>query len=131
MGARHIDEGGLSCPGWVIPVVWFGLFLLLAVARWRLLALAVPAAQTAAALIVGLAVFCATYAYYTLGLAKLTGVDPLVLGMVGNLVTIATATAVAWRCAALLPLAALLVLPVAVWTAFATVIVIGLMRLPR
>jgi tryptophan-rich sensory protein len=112
-------------------VVWFGLFLLLAVARWRLLALAVPAAQTAAALIVGLAVFCATYAYYTLGLAKLTGVDPLVLGMVGNLVTIATATAVAWRCAALLPLAALLVLPVAVWTAFATVIVIGLMRLPR
>jgi hypothetical protein len=46
----------------------------------------------------------------------------------GEVVVILLAAAVAWRIAAVCPAAAKLVLPVAVWTGYATAIVVGEMR---
>ena len=58
-------------PGWVIPLVWWVLFTLLGLARYELGK--ARSGQTGRTLIVGLALLCASYAYYTLGLTKLTG----------------------------------------------------------
>lgn len=112
-------------PGFVIPVVWFVLFTMLGVARYWVLE------RTGAAeawLVVGLAVLCAAYAYYTLGLARLTGISPLWFGLWGNLAVVAAALFVALQVYGVSPGAALLVVPVAVWTSFATAIVVGQMR---
>ena len=113
-------------PVYVIPLAWFVLFGLLGVARYEVTRLD-PRAVTRW-LIVALAVLCATYAYYTLGLAKLTGVSALWCGLGGNLLVIAAALAVACAAGRDSAAAGVLVLPVAVWTAYATAIVIGQMR---
>jgi tryptophan-rich sensory protein len=60
-----------------------------------------------------------------------TGISALTLGLVGNLLTIAFAALVSWRAGLVLPLAGWLVVPVAIWTGFATAIVVGLMRIDR
>jgi tryptophan-rich sensory protein len=112
-------------PGWAIGLAWFVLFALLGLARWSLEKASGP---DAGRLVVALAILCSTYAYYTLGLAKLTGVSALWYGLWGNLVVVACALLVAWRVAAVSPTAAVAVLPVAAWTAFATAIVIGRVR---
>lgn len=110
-------------PGYVIPVAWFVLFTLLGVARH--LINQVNESTTVDWLIIGLAVACASYAYYTLGLANLTGVSALWYGLIGNLIVILLALFVTYKVYAVVMAAALLVLPVALWTAFATAIVIG------
>lgn len=114
-------------PGFVIPIVWLVLFTGLGVAR----ALVVRSGGTGAGLVVVLALVCAAYAYYTLGLAKLTGVSALWFGLFGNVVVIVLALAVASEVYIASPTASGLVVPVAVWTAFATAIVIGQMRVRR
>lgn len=110
-------------PGFVIPLVWFVLFTLLGVARHEL----GLRGQGQGAITV-LAVLCATYAYYTLGLAKLTGISALWFGLAGNLVVIAAAAAIAYGLRTVSATAAYLVVPVAVWTAYATTIVLGQMK---
>ncbi len=113
-------------PGWVIPAAWFVLFALLGIARHRLMERAHSGEQK---WILALAVLCASYSYYTLGLSKITGISPLWFGLAGNLVVIAAAAALSVRLHALDYAAAWLVAPAAIWTAFATAIVIGEMRL--
>lgn len=112
-------------PGFVISVAWFVLFTLLGVARYQLVQLGQDSATW---LIVGLAVLCATYAYYTLGLAKLTGVSALWFGLWGNLAVIVFTAFVAIQLWSEAKAAAYLVLPVSLWTAYATLIVIGEMK---
>jgi tryptophan-rich sensory protein len=109
-------------PGYVIPIAWFVLFTLLGIARSMVVGTPAPGAGWA---IVGLATLCAAYAYYTLGLAKLTGVSALWYGLVGNVVVVLAALAVAYGLYPVSATAALLVFPVAVWTSFATAIVLG------
>lgn len=109
-------------PGWVIPAAWFVLFALLGTARWLVLR---TADADGGGAIVALAVLCAAYAYYTLGLAKLTGVSALWYGLAGNVAVVLAALAVAGVLLPAAPAAALLVLPVAVWTTYATAIVVG------
>ncbi|MBE9178573.1 tryptophan-rich sensory protein [Oculatella sp. LEGE 06141] len=110
-------------PGYVIPIVWFVLFTLLGIARYEL-ARRNPGGNIHW-LITGLAILCATYAYYTLGLSKLTGVSALWFGLVGNVAVILSALLVAYQLGTASMTASLLVVPVAVWTVYATAIVIG------
>lgn len=112
-------------PGFVIPIAWFVLFTFLGLARYQLV---LQGQSLAGWLVIGLAVLCATYAYYTLGFAKLTGISALWFGLWGNLVVIVAAALIAIR---LLPEAretAYLVMPVAIWTSYATLIVLGEMK---
>ena len=116
-------------PGYVIPVAWFVLFALLAVARSELTR--IDPAGAGGWLVVGLAVLCATYAYYTLGFASLTGISALWFGLAGNLAVILVAAVVAYKISATSVTAASLVVPVVVWTAYATAIVVGEMKVQR
>ena len=115
-------------PGFVIPIVWFVLFTLLGVARYKLL-------QTGEAQLqwwlFALAVLCAAYAYYTLGLAKLTDISALWYGLIGNIAVIVFAAVVVFRLLPASPTAAWLTVPVIGWTLFASLIVVGEMRLER
>jgi tryptophan-rich sensory protein len=72
-------------PGVVIPIVWFVLFNLLGFARYTLLQASHASLQ---GWLFGLAFLCATYAYYTLGLVKLTQVSALWLALFGNIAVI-------------------------------------------
>ncbi|BDC49882.1 hypothetical protein F183_A21980 [Bryobacterales bacterium F-183] len=109
----------LAPPGWLVVVAWLVLFPAMGVARWLLLG-----TDWGGGAIFGLAVLCATYAYYTLGLAKLTAISPAVFGLVGNLVVIAVASRIAVRVAPLQGTAAGLIALVALWTAFASISVV-------
>ena len=118
------DTVSFAPPGFVIPIVWWILFTLLGAARFLVLRRG-NAPDTDSALLLGLAVLCAAYAYYTLGLEKLTGISSLWFGLFGNIAVIAAATYVVWRLRRAVPAASLLVAPVVLWTLFATFIVIG------
>ena len=115
-------------PGYVIPIVWFVLFTLLGLGRHVLIRTEFSDYQWC---LYSLAFLCAAYAYYTLGLARLTGISALWFGLIGNIVVILFA---AWVVYQLLPInrpAALLTIPVIVWTVFASLIVIGEMKLEK
>lgn len=115
-------------PGWVIPLVWFILFSLLAIARTQLLQLPQPRGE---GWLWGLAFLCATYAYYTIGLAKWTGISALWFGLFGNLAVILFAALVVHRLLSISLTAALLTVPVILWTAYASLIVLGEMKLAK
>jgi tryptophan-rich sensory protein len=111
-------------PGFVIPVVWFVLFTMLGIARY----LTQPS-PTFQWLLVGLAVLCASYAYYTLGLAKATKISALWFGLFGNVAVIFCAALLAYLALSLSAVAALLIFAVVLWTLFATFIVLGEMKM--
>ncbi|MFD2571851.1 tryptophan-rich sensory protein [Spirosoma soli] len=115
-------------PGFVIPIVWFLLFTLLGIARYTLVDINQPKLQW---WLFGLAFLCATYAYYTLGFAKLTNISPLWFGLIGNIVVILFATFIVYKLYPVSTLAAFLTLPVIIWTVFASLIVIGEMKLEK
>lgn len=123
----EFDDGSTAAtapPGWVVVAAWVVLFPAMGWSRWRLATDGSAEAAHLAPWVVVLAVLCASYAYYTLGLARLTGANPLWLGLGGNIAVVVVATilcVLAWpeSRAAALPLAA-----VAVWTTFASVSVV-------
>lgn len=118
------DAVWFAPPGYVIPIVWWILFTLLGIARFLVLRRN-NAPNTGSILLLGLGILCAGYAYYTLGLEKLTGISSLWFGLIGNTAVIAAATYVVWRLRSAVPAASLLVAPVILWTLFATFVVIG------
>jgi tryptophan-rich sensory protein len=111
-------------PGYVIPLAWVVLFACLGVAHHHV---QVSARAELRWYVVGLAVLCAAYAYYTLGLARLTGISSLWFGLWGNLAVIGCAALLACEVYRTSSIAAALILPVAGWTLFATAIVLGQM----
>jgi tryptophan-rich sensory protein len=115
-------------PGYVIPVVWFVLFTLLGIARYKLLQAGHGDLQ---GWLYALAFLCASYAYYTLGLAKLTHVSALWFGLIGNIIVILLAAIVVYKLWPVQKAAALLTLPIIIWTAYASFIVIGEMKLEK
>lgn len=115
-------------PGFVIPIVWFVLFTMLGIARYNLIQINQADYQ---GWLVGLAILCATYAYYTLGLAKVTSISALWFGLIGNVVVILFAAFVMWKLYPVSRPAAYLTVPVIVWTSFANLIVIGEMKLEK
>lgn len=68
-------------PGYVIPTVWFRRFTLPGIARYILPR---PPASDVAWLVLSLAVVCALYAYYTIGVSRFTGISALGLGPGGT-----------------------------------------------
>ena len=119
-----VDTVSFAPPGFVIPIVWWILFTLLGIARFLIFRRS-NAANTDSMLPLGLGFLCASYAYYTLGLEKLTGISSLWFELFGNIVVIAAASYLVWRFRRTVPVASLLIAPVALWTLFATFIVIG------
>lgn len=117
-----------SPPGYLIPIVWFVLFTLLGIARFRLIQSDLSDYQW---WLFGLAFFCATYAYYTLGLQKITGVSALWFGLIGNILVILFASLVVLKFAFINRTAALLTIPVIVWTIYASFIVVGKMKINK
>ncbi|MEH6682008.1 MAG: TspO/MBR family protein [Sediminicola sp.] len=115
-------------PGFVIPVVWFILFTLLGIGRYNLTLTEMNNYQW---WLYGLAFLCAAYAYYTLGLAKLTNISALWFGLIGNIVVILFAVFIVLKLLPINRTAALLTIPVVLWTAFASLIVIGEMKLEK
>jgi tryptophan-rich sensory protein len=115
-------------PGFVIPIVWFVLFALLALARTYLITQGQGSVQF---WLFALAFLCATYANYTLGFAKLTNISALWFGLLGNLVVIGFAFFIIWKLYPLSRMAAYLTMPVIFWTVFASLIVVGEMKLQK
>ncbi len=106
----------LQPPGYVIGFVWLVLFAAMGSARWLLLTKPVDTIP-ARRLILYLLLFCLSYPLYTLGLKS------AVLGLLGNLLTIAFAIYVVIRVRRISPLSAALVSPVIVWVGFASFLV--------
>ena len=115
-------------PGYVIPIVWFVLFTLLGIARYILLQSGNNNLQW---WLFGLALLCATYAYYTLGLAKLTDVSALWFGLFGNILVILLAALVVFKLLAVNTTAAFLTMPIIIWTTYASLIVLGEMKVEK
>lgn len=114
--------------GFVIPIVWVGLFLFLAYLRYQLILLE---ALDLARMVIFLAVVCATYAYYTLGLEKLTGVSALKFGLIGNGLIIISAIRIGVEVAELSISLSYLIYPIVVWTFFASMILVGQLRIQK
>lgn len=115
-------------PGFVIPIVWVFLFLLLAILRYKLVSIE---ANDLAKLTIVLALVCASYAYYTLGLEKLTGISALKFGLIGNILVIVVALWVGVTVSELSSNLSYLVFPIVAWTFYATMIILGQLRLAR
>lgn len=113
-------------PGWVIPVVWFLLFTLLGITRYELQK--TQAEPKILWWLYGLAILCATYAYYTIGLAKITGISPLWFGLFGNALVILYSIIVCLKFYPVSNFASWMVFPVPIWTTYATLIIAGEMR---
>lgn len=115
-------------PGFVIPIVWIFLFLLLAILRYKLVQIQ---ADYLAKITVALAVVCASYTYYTLGLEKLTGISALKFGLAGNILVILVALWVGVMVSELSSNLSYFVFPIVAWTFFATMIILGQLRLEK
>ena len=115
-------------PGFVIPIIWFVLFTLLGIGRYHLIHANLNHYQW---WLYGLAFLCASYAYYTLGLAKLTNISALWYGLIGNITVIIMALVVVAKIYPLHKTVAYLTIPVIIWTIYASIIVIGEMKLEK
>jgi len=127
LGLRFDDgkpDVALAPPGWLVVLAWLVLFPAIGVARWLVVTSGASSANRLSWMITGLAILCATYAYYTLGLERLTGISAAVYGLAGNLVVIVAALWLSWRVAGVSHPAAILVAAVAAWTTFASVSVV-------
>jgi tryptophan-rich sensory protein len=112
--------------GSVIPLVWIGLFLILGFLRYQLVLL--EAIDVANMLII-FALICSTYAYYTIGLEKLTGISALKFGLFGNALIIISAIKIGIEVAELSIALSYLIYPIVVWTFFASMIQFGQLRI--
>ncbi|MFL0682967.1 MAG: hypothetical protein ACJLTB_07000 [Algoriphagus aquaeductus] len=115
-------------PGFVIPLVWVFLFFLLAILRYNLMLIQ---ESNLASMTILLAVICSSYAYYTHGLEKLTGISALKFGLFGNILVILAALWVGRKVSDLSAGLSYLVFPIVVWTFFATMIILGQLRLSK
>lgn len=112
--------------GSVIPVVWIGLFLILGFLRYQLVLLG---ASNLADMLILFALICSTYAYYTIGLEKLTGISALKFGLFGNALIIISAIKIGVDVAELSKSLSYLIYPIVVWTFFASRIQLGQLRI--
>lgn len=113
-------------PGFVIPVVWVLLFLMLAFLRYKLV---LGNRQDLALMILALAFICASYPYYTVGLEKLTGISALKFGLAGNILVILTALFVGMEISEFSATLSYLIYPIVIWTFYVSMIILGQLRL--
>jgi tryptophan-rich sensory protein len=115
-------------PGFVIPIVWVILFLMLAYLRYKLV---LGNERDLAFMILILAFICATYPYYTLGLEKITGISALKFGLFGNILVILTALWVGIEISNFSANLSYLIYPIVIWTFYASMIILGQLRISR
>ncbi|MHA7131424.1 hypothetical protein [Algoriphagus namhaensis] len=112
----------------LVPVVWFFLFVLLAVLNSKLLE---AGSTDISAMIFTLAIVCAMYPYYTLGLEKATGISALKFGLAGNALILILALTVGNKVSEISPQLSYFIFPLLVWTAYTTLVLIGRFRLAK
>jgi tryptophan-rich sensory protein len=121
-GANQI-EAEFAPPGYVVGVVWVGLFVLMAVARWLIVESRGIDAAAHARLITILAVLCFLYPFYTFGLSSRT------MGLIGNCIIILLAGWTIWQVKSSSKTAGALLSAVVLWVSFASVIIIRELQL--
>lgn len=114
--------------GYIVPMVWVVLFGLLAVLQFNLQLVNMTEASM---LVFVLALVCALYPYYTLGLEKLTGFSAIKFGLFGNGLILVVALWLAAEVGQQSPSLSYLVFPLVVWTAYTTFVLLGRLRLER
>ena len=115
-------------PGFAIPVIWFVLFTMMGLSRHHLLQIGHEELQW---LLFILAFICSTYAYYTIGLSKITGISASWLGLSGNMIVILFGGYVTFMIYPDSVFSALLVIPTILWTVLASLIIVGEMKLEK
>lgn len=113
-------------PGFVIPIVWVFLFLMLAYLRYKLV---IGNEHDLAMMILILAFICASYPYYTLGLEKFTRISALKFGLGGNILVILTALWVGIEISNFSANLSYFIYPIVIWTFFANMIILGQLRI--
>ncbi len=113
-------------PGFIIPIVWVFFFLMFAFLRYKLV---VGNEHDLAMLVLVLAFICASYPYYTLGLEKLTGISALKFGLAGNILVILTTLFVGIEISEFSANLSYLIYPIVIWTFFASMVILGQLRL--
>lgn len=116
-------EAEFAPPGYVVGVVWVGLFVLMAVARWLVIKSRSLNSAAHAQLITILAVLCFLYPFYTLGLSS------QLMGLIGNVVIILLTSWTIWQVKSSSKPAAALLSAVVLWVSFASVIIIRELQL--
>ena len=111
-GHEGLREPAFAPPGWFIGGTWVVLFALMGAARWAAVR---DRDRRGGWWVVGLLAICVAYPFYTGGF-------DLLPSMAGNVVTLVVATAVALRLRRRSRTAALLIVPVIAWVAFACVL---------
>ncbi len=108
--------------GIVISAIWFVLFTFLGIARYQLI---ITENEDAVRWLIFLAIVSAGYVYYTVGLARVTALSEAGLGLLGNVLLMVLTSLVIYKLLLVSLKAALLVLPLLGWTAYASLINIG------
>ena len=121
--ATDIVQPGFQPPGWVIGMVWTALFAAMGAARWVTARSHHGIGRRNGWLITGLILACFAYPYYTLGFRSVA------IGLAGSVVTMLLAAIIAWMIAGQSRLAAALVLPTALWCAFASLLLIRTLQI--
>ncbi len=118
MAWDQVSATSQAPPGSLVGSVWVVLFVLMATARWQLNAYSAKQAATARNWVTILMLSCLLYPFYALALHSQIG------GLLGNVGTIALTIFVVTQAWSISKPTALLMLPVALWVAFATVTVV-------
>jgi tryptophan-rich sensory protein len=118
---KHIPS--FQPAGWVIGAVWTMLFAAMGAARWLTARARQERGRDNTGLITALILACFAYPYYTLGFRSAE------IGLIGSLATMLAAAIIAWRVAGQSGLAAMLVLPTALWCAFAGAVLIRTLQI--
>jgi tryptophan-rich sensory protein len=127
--ARPTPGVRFAPPGWLVTIAWLTLMPSLGVARALLLAH--PAGGVAATGVLVLAGSIATYAYTTLGIARVTRAPASVLALVVNSLIVTLALVLAAAARPVSGPAAIVLVAVATWTLVASISVIQEVALMR
>ena len=122
------DEPGKQLPsfqpaGWVIGAVWTGLFAAMGAARALTAGSRHGNERRNTRLITALLLACFAYPYYTLGFRSVE------IGLAGSIATMLAAAFIVWRLIGPSRLAAVFILPTALWCAFASVLLIRTLQI--
>ena len=109
-------------PGYVVGTVWVILFALIGAARYLLNEFG-EAAAGAKNLLIGLLLFCLAYPIYTIGFTS------RLLGLIGNMATIALTIFIITKVFKFSKTAAYLLIPIIIWVGFASLLTLAEMKL--
>lgn len=118
----HAPQPRFAPPGWVVAAVWLVLFALMARARWMLNSYTIIGVVPSRRMVTVLIVSCLLWPFYSLASGSVLG------GLIGTVVTIVLAIVALVFVRARSRDAALLLVPVILWLAFATFVILAELR---